>query len=214
MTSETRDNSDRIARIFTNLNTAWQVVGSVAAPILFTLLFILYMTDTSLIMYQWLMWLHLPVIMIHEFEEYIFPGGFKTFINKKTILANKECREDSILNEPYIFLVNPLLIWPWAILGAVFYTIPWIGFGLIIFQFVINNLQHTITFQLVSKGYNPGLGTTVFLLIPYCTVVTWYVLTHPILTTTDWVLSLLLCGVIFLTLLSITHMRMKHAATG
>ncbi len=32
--------------------------------------------------------------------------------------------------------------------------------------------------------------TTMLILIPYCVVVTWYVITYDIMTGTDWVLSL------------------------
>ncbi|MCX6699535.1 MAG: HXXEE domain-containing protein [Methanomicrobiales archaeon] len=211
--TDTKYDPGKIDRIFTKLNTAWQLIGAFTAPVLFTLLAILFFTSPALNMYQWLLWLHLPVIMIHEFEEYTAPGGFKHFINTKTILATGDNREDVPLNEPYIFLVNPLLIWPWVIIGAVFYAIPWIGFAAILFQFAINNLQHVITFQLKNRGYNPGLFTTMLLLIPYCVVVAWYVIAHNVMTGTDWVLSFILFGVILGVLLTITHSRMKPRVT-
>jgi hypothetical protein len=211
--TDTRYDPGKIDRIFTKLNTVWQLAGAFTAPVLFTLLAILFFTYPALNMYQWLLWLHLPVIMIHEFEEYTAPGGFKHFINTKTILATGDNRKDVPLNEQYIFLVNPLLIWPWVIIGAVFYAIPWIGFAAIIFQFAINNLQHLITFQLKNRGYNPGMFTTMLLLIPYCVVVTWYVIAYNVMTGTDWVLSFILFGVILGVLLTITHSRMKPGLT-
>jgi hypothetical protein len=201
--------SDRTGLLFQKLNTAWQLIGTFAAPVLFSVLAILFFTTPALNIYQWLLWLHLPVIMIHEFEEYIAPGGFKDFINTRTILATGNTRQDGLLNEPYIFLVNPVLIWPWVIIGAVFYTIPWIGFAAVIFQFAINNLQHAITFQVKNKGYNPGLFTTMVLLIPYCVLVTWYVVVHDVMTPSDWVLSFILFAVIMGILMTITHARMK-----
>jgi hypothetical protein len=211
--TDTNYGPGKIDRIFTKLNTAWQLTGAFTAPVLFTLLVILFFTYPALNMYQWLLWLHLPLIMIHEFEEYIAPGGFKQFFNTKTIFTTGDNREDVPLNEPYVFLVNPLLIWPWVIIGAVFYAIPWIGFAAVIFQFAINNLQHVVIFQLKNRGYNPGMFTTMLILIPYCVVVTWYVITYDIMTGTDWVLSFILCGVIMGTLLTITHSRMKPQRT-
>lgn len=152
--------------------------------------------------------------MIHEFEEYIFPGGFKNFFNTRTIFSPREIKDETPVSEAYIFFVNPVLIWPWAIIGAVFYTLPWIGFSLIIFQFVINNVQHAVLFQLKHKGYNPGLLTTLFVLIPYCTLVVWYVIANNIMTTSDWILSFLVCAGVFVTLMSITLTRIKHANHG
>jgi hypothetical protein len=152
--------------------------------------------------------------MIHEFKEYIIPGGFKNFFNTRTIFSPDEIKEETPVSEAYIFFVNPVLIWLWAIIGAVFYTLPWIGFSLIIFQFVINNVQHAVLFQLKHKGYNPGLFTTLFVLIPYCTLVTWYVIANNILTTSDWGLSFLVCTGVFVTLMAITLTRIKHANHG
>jgi len=205
------DKPKNYTHAFTILNMVWQLLGLFLAPILFTFLFIQYFTNSFLNMYQWLLWLHLPVIMIHECEEYIFPGGFKNFANTKTILAPRVLKEDTPASEPYIFFINPVLIWSWAIIGAVYYTLPWIGFSLIIFQFLINNTQHTIVFQLKNKGYNPGLFTTMFVLLPYCTFVIWYVISQKALTVSDWVLSIIVSVGIILTLLSITLTRNKHA---
>lgn len=212
--SEVSGKSLESAHLFKYLNSAWQFTGAILAPVLFTLLFIQYTVNPALNMYQWLLWLHLPILMIHEFEEYLVPGGFKDFFNKKTIFSPEGSREDGVLNEAYIFLVNPVLAWPWAIIGAFFYRVPWIGFALIIFQFAINNFQHVIAFQLKNKGYNPGLITTLVLLIPYCTFVTWYVVAHNIMTMNDWILAVLLTAVVFGSLLSITLTRRKHAANG
>jgi hypothetical protein len=209
MTSGLHGDPQKTARIFSKLNSVWQFTGAFLAPILFTLLSIQYVTNPALNMWQWLLWLHLPIFMIHEFEEYIFPGGFKNFANTKTILAPKVLKEDTPASEPYIFFINVILVWPWAILGAVFFTIPWIGFSLIIFQFAINNVQHIATFQIKNRGYNPGLFTTMFLLLPYCTLVTWYVIDHSVMTTADWILSFAVCGVVFATLLSITTIKRK-----
>ncbi|MBD81147.1 MAG: hypothetical protein CL840_19675 [Crocinitomicaceae bacterium] len=30
---------------------------------------------------DWVCWIHLPILMIHQFDEYVFPGGFKEWFN-------------------------------------------------------------------------------------------------------------------------------------
>jgi hypothetical protein len=152
--------------------------------------------------------------MIHEFEEYTWPGGFKRFVNTGTILAPDENTRDVPLNESYILFINPILIWTWAVIGAVFYTTPWIGFGLILFQFGINNIGHTVLFQIKQKGYNPGLLTTLAVLIPYCTLVIWYVIDQHILTTTAWILSFVLAFGVLAILQVITFSLVRHAGSG
>jgi len=199
---------------YKKLNTTWQVTGALLFPILFTLLLILYFTNPNLQMFSWLLWLGLPIIMIHEFEEYVAPGGFKNFFNTKTLLSPNPLKEDVPLNEPYIFFINPLLIWPWVTLGAIFYTVPWIGISAVFFQLAINNIQHIVLFQVRHKGYNPGLFTTMFLMMPYCTLILWYVLVNPVMTTTDWILSFVVSAGVVLGLLSITMTRLKHTSQG
>lgn len=199
---------------YKKLNTAWQVTGALLFPILFTLLLILYFTNPHLQIFPWLLWLGLPIIMIHEFEEYVAPGGFKNFFNTKTLLAPTPLKEDVPLNEPYILFMNPILIWPWVTLGALFYTVPWIGISAVFFQLGINNIQHIGLFQVRHKGYNPGLFTTMFLMMPYCTLILWYVLVNPVMTTTDWILSFVVSAGVILTLLSITMTRLKHTSQG
>jgi Protein of unknown function with HXXEE motif len=81
-------------------------------------------------------------------------------------------------------------------------------------QLAINNVQHIVIYQFRQRGYNPGLFTTMFVLMPYCTLVLWYVLVHPVMTTTDWILAFAVAAGIPLTLMSITMTRRKHAVTG
>lgn len=214
MKREVHSEQRNTGMLFKDLNTAWQLIGALTFPVLFTFLFIVYLTTPGLNMFQWLLWLHLPIIMLHECEEYIFPGGFKDFFNRKTIFSPTPLKEEIPVSEPYILFVNPILVWPWAILGAVFYTFPWIGISLVFFMLAINNVQHIVIFQFRQRGYNPGLFTTMFVLMPYCTLVLWYVLVHPVMTTTDWILAFAVAAGVFLTLMSTTMMRRKHAATG
>lgn len=144
----------------------------------------------------------------------MLPGDSRIFFNTKTLLSPNPLKEDVPLSEPYIFFINPLMIWPWVTLGAIFYTVPWIGISAVFFQLAINNIQHIVLFQVRHKGYNPGLFTTMFLMMPYCTLILWYILVNPVMTTTDWILSFVVSAGVILTLLSITRTRLKHASLG
>lgn len=157
-------------------------------PILLTLL-ILFKERMTL--WMWLMALHLPILMIHEVEEYVLsPEGFKEFINKRSPLGTGS-DSDFPLDEGYIFQVNIIIAWPVIILGAALANIaPWVGMSMIWFQIIVNNLMHTIGFQKGKPTYNPGLITNCLIIVPFCVYAIyqaygffrWY----------DWVLSLLL----------------------
>ncbi|MEI6622892.1 MAG: HXXEE domain-containing protein [Actinomycetes bacterium] len=69
---------------------------------------------------------------------------------------------------------------------------PWVGFGLVVFNAGVNCIQHSVLFQIKHEGYNPGLITTMLLLLPFSTFITIYVIQNSVLTPIDWVLSVVL----------------------
>jgi hypothetical protein len=139
--------------------------------------------------YQWLLWLHLPLLMLHEAEEYVLsPMSFKEFFNLKTF-AGSRSNPDFPLDEGYVFQVNVMVAYPVIILGAILAPVaPWLGFSMIWFELILNNIMHTILFQGAKPSYNPGLITNSFVLLPYGT---WTLLTAVgFFTPLDWVLSI------------------------
>nr|WP_314464270.1 HXXEE domain-containing protein [uncultured Clostridium sp.] len=199
---------------FKKINKLWQLAGGgLLAPAILVLMICWLVTDPALDKYQWLLLLHLPILMIHEYEEYILPGGFKEFLNSKSPLAPKVLKEDVPLSEPYLFFVNIIVLWLWIILGAVFAkSIPWVGFGPILLQILINNVTHTIAFQKKQKGYNPGLITTIVLLMPYNVFVIWYIIKYNVFTQIDWVYGIASGLIVPVLLFTITMTRNKLAS--
>lgn len=169
------------------INRFWQSATLLLAPPLIVLLIWL---RPSMEPYQWLLWLHLPLIMLHEAEEYVLaPVSFKEFFNLKTPFGSKT-DPDYPLDEGYVFQVNLVIAWPMIILGALLAPImPWLGFSMIWVELLLNNIMHTIGFQGPKLSYNPGLITNSFLLLPY---ETWTLLTAiDFFTPLDWTLSVL-----------------------
>ncbi len=173
-------------------NWFWQSANLFIAPVLLVVL--IYYRNT-MPLYQFLLWLHLPFLMIHECEEYVFsPLSFKEFFNLKTPFGSKT-DPNFPLDEGYVLQVNIIIAWPVIILGAILANIaPWIGFSMILFELTINNFMHTIIFQSGKPVYNPGLITNSLLLLPLGTVTfltalsffQWY----------DWVLAVSLSVIV------------------
>ena len=62
---------------FGKVNNVWQLLGGpVLAPVTLTVLLLLWFTQPDIVFYQWLLALHFPLFLFHEFEEYVLPGGF------------------------------------------------------------------------------------------------------------------------------------------
>ncbi len=168
------------------VNRFWQSATLFVAPLLVVLLI---WFKPAMDFYQWLLCLHLPLLMFHESEEYVFaPLGFKEFFNLKSPFGSKT-DPDFPLDDAYVFQVNIVIAYPIIILGALLATVvPWLGFSMIWFELILNNAMHTIIFQPAKPRYNPGLVTNSFLLLPYG-MFTLLVATG-FFTPVDWVLSI------------------------
>ncbi|MEI6433468.1 MAG: HXXEE domain-containing protein [Bacteroidota bacterium] len=167
------------------VNRFWQSANLFIAPVLLVIL--IYFRD-YMTFYQFLLWLHLPLLMIHEIEEYVLsPLSFKEFFNLKTPFGSGTDRNYP-LDEGYVFQVNIVIAWPVIIIGAFLANIaPWVGFSMMLFELTINNLMHTIIFQPDKPTYNPGLITNSVLLLPLGTVT--FLTALPFFHWYDWVFS-------------------------
>ena len=170
------------------INRIWQSATLFIAPLLIVLL-IWFRPDMEL--YQWLLCLHLPLLMLHESEEYVLaPLSFKEFFNLKSPFGSKT-DPNFPLDDAYVFQVNIVIAYPVVILGALLANVaPWLGFSMIWFELIVNNAMHTVLFQSAKPSYNPGLVTNSFLLLPYGMIA--LLVAAGLFTPLDWVLSLII----------------------
>ena len=174
------------------INRFWQSANLFLAPVLLVVL--IYYKD-SMPFYQFLLWLHLPFLMLHECEEYVLsPLSFKEYFNLKSPFGSKT-DPNFPLDEGYVFQVNIVIAWPVIIIGALLANIaPWVGFSMMIFELTVNNFMHTIIFQSSKPTYNPGLITNSVLLLPLGTIT--FITALPFFQLQDWIFSLILGGII------------------
>jgi len=109
-----------------------------------------------------LIWIQFVVYLLHQFEEYILPGGFVKFFNNKILKSDKDNYPlDDIasfwINIPIVFIAYPLS----AILAG-FIDIS-IGIWTAYFS-IINAIAHVGMF--FKYRYNPGFFVSLFLNIP------------------------------------------------
>ncbi len=145
----------------------WAKAGFLISIFLFIFLFALIKnTDFAL----FLLLLQTPLYMIHETEEYIFPGGFGKFFNMD--IMNFET-EDKPLDENFIFYLNVILIWIiLPVFGLLSIRNYQYGLWLPYFSFFAG-VSHIGLGIKARKRYNPGLVVSLLLNIP---VGTWAVL--------------------------------------
>ena len=107
-------------------------------------------------------WFALPALMLHQFEEYVFPGGFRKWMNSFVYQSENP---DAPLTKKLAFVINIVIGWPvFAAVGYVgqeqmWFTLPMLG---ILF---VNAWFH-IALSVSHQRYSPGTFTAMLVLIP------------------------------------------------
>lgn len=109
-----------------------------------------------------LLWLQTLIYWLHQFEEYVYPGEFTKFANRKFLNSDHDdwplTKTTSFwINIPIIFVAFPVS----AVLAGIF-GLSW-GIWTAYFS-ILNALSHIRMF--LRFGYNPGFFVSLFLNIP------------------------------------------------
>lgn len=149
-----------LSEYFRWLKKEWAKVGVILAIYLFVMLFV-FVRNYDFVVFVLL--LQTPLYMLHQAEEYIFPGGFGKFFNTK--IFNLEA-EDEPVDENFIFYVNVILIWivlpVFGLLSTRDYSF---GLWLPYFSFFAG-IAHIALALKARRRYNPGLLVSLFINIP------------------------------------------------
>ena len=149
-----------IHEYFAWLKRDWAKAGLLISIFLFVFLFV-FVKDTDFVLF--LLLLQTPLYMLHETEEYIFPGGFGKFFNMEIM---KFETPDKPLDENFIFYINVILVW---IILPVFglLALQNLQYGLWIPYFsLFAGIAHIALGIKARKRYNPGLIISLLLNIP------------------------------------------------
>lgn len=148
----------------------WMKATPFLAIYSFILVF-LYVKDVNYALY--LIWLQTIVYWVHEYEEYILPGGFLDFFNKN-MMGNSN-GGDYPLTRVGSFWINIPLIYvamPASAILAHFFGVEW-GIWTAYFSF-LNAFAHVIMALKFGRTYNPGLVVSILLNIPVAIYTSWY----------------------------------------
>ena len=116
-----------------------------------------------------MIYLQLPVYMIHQLEEHD-NDRFRLFINE--VLAGGR----EVLSPITVFIINVPGVWGVNLLSILMAFTFGLGYGLIgIYLTLVNALVH-IAQALHLKRYNPGLATAICLFVPFGGFALWSVI--------------------------------------
>ena len=164
----------------------WMKATPFLAVYSFILLY-LYVKDTNFPLY--LIWLQCIIYWVHEFEEYILPGGFLKFFNHHMM---KSGEDKYPLTEVGSFWINIPLVYfamPFSALIAHFFGIKF-GLWTAYFSF-LNAFAHIVMFFMFGRKYNPGVVVSVLLNIPFAIYTIYYFLANHLVSNTTNILSII-----------------------
>ncbi len=150
----------------------WYYVGGVLFIALAAVLVIVWYDISTL---QKLLFMSFMALLVHQFKEYAWPGGFPPVFNIAFQPREGETPNHYPLNRRSALFVNVFFAYPFYILAIILPNLIWLGlaqvlFGmtqLIVHGILINRKMHSI--------YNPGLFSVVFLHWPIGIYYIWYI---------------------------------------
>ena len=142
------------------LKQDWAKTGFILSIFLLVFLFI-FVRKYDLVIFVLL--LQTPLYMLHQTEEYIFPGGFGKFFNTQIFKLDVE---EGPLDQTRIFFINIIVVWIAMPLFGLLSIIDY-QFGLWIPYFsFFAGIAHILLAIRAGKLYNPGMLVSLFINIP------------------------------------------------
>jgi hypothetical protein len=134
-----------------------------------------------------ILWLSFVAILLHQFEEYRWPGYFPGVFN--TVLFKSEAPERYPLNKQSAMIINVIIAYVFYLLPLFFPSVIWLGMAPVLmgfFQIIFHGIVANIK---AKKIYNPGVFTAIFVHLPIGIWYINYVYEHHLITLTDWIWS-------------------------
>lgn len=138
----------------------WYEVGLFPAGLAFVFLLIGWGDMPAL---QRISFVNFIGIMLHQFEEYGFPGGAPTFGNKYM----RGGTDRYPLNQFSAMLVNVLIAYACYLLPIFFPDVIWLGLAPILFGCIFQVVLHLVVFAIKFRHfYNSGLAAVLCIHVP------------------------------------------------
>lgn len=111
----------------------------------------------------WVAGLALPILVSHQSEEWVWPGGFLPFCNQRLLGSD---RPDWPLTERDGFHVNVTVGWVSAVAGLALWRRTPVVAAAVLWIEAGNALMHT-AMAIRERRYNPGVVTVTLLMAPH-----------------------------------------------
>ncbi|MEK5239220.1 HXXEE domain-containing protein [Paenibacillus sp. FSL L8-0470] len=134
-----------------------------------------------------ILWLSFIAILVHQFEEYRWPGYFGGLFN--IVIFKSEQPEHYPLNPQSAMIINLVIAYVFYLLPVFFPNIIWLALAPIFmgfFQFIWHGIFANIK---AKTWYNPGLFAVLVFHFPIGGWYLYYITAHHLASTTDWIIG-------------------------
>lgn len=183
------------------LRRNWYNIGGIIAILSAIFLFFIW-NDLSVL--QRLLFLNFIAVLIHQYEEYGFPGGEPAIMNMAIQPSSTPDRYP--LNQNSAMIINVGAAFILYLIPVFFPNVIWLGIAQVLFglpQFIIHGI---ITPKKLGQFYNPGLGAVILLHFPIGTYYLYYIHVNHLVTTWDWIFAVTyLAAFTYVTVIKMTY---------
>ena len=165
------------------LRRHWHDIGLISAAVAGAYLIFAW---NEIFFLQKLLILNFIVVLLHQFEEYSWPGGFPAVANIAMLPSDKPDRYP--LNQNSSMVANLIFAYVFFLLPVFFPNSIWLGLAPILVGSIIQFISHGIYTNIKLKYfYNPGLAATVFGHIPIAIFYIKYIVSNNLVNQGDWI---------------------------
>lgn len=128
---------------------------------------------------QRLLILNFIVVLLHQFEEYSWPGGFPAIANVVMLSMPAFARIFKPLNQLSAMCGNLVFSYGFYLIPVFFPNTIWLGLGPVLVGAVLQVIEHAIIVPYkVGSVYTAGLATTILGFVPVGVTYIYYIQIH------------------------------------
>lgn len=143
----------------------------------------------ELVILQRLLLLNFIVVLLHQFEEYSWPGGFPAVANMVLFSSAKPDRYP--LNQNSSMVANLIFAYVFFLVPVFFPNVIWLGLAPVLVGSILQFISHGIYTNIKLRVfYNPGLAATVFGHIPIAVIYIQHILANNLVDSRDWLFGI------------------------
>ena len=166
----------------------WHDVGVVSAVVASVYL---AATWDELEVLQRVLLLNFIVVLLHQFEEYSWPGGFPAVANLIFLHLEPTSRYFKPLNQLSSAVANVTFAYVFYLLPIFFPDTIWLGLSTMIVGAVLQVIGHGILVNYEIRSlYSPGVATAVFGWLPLGVIYVAYIQDHGLASGAQWLAAI------------------------